>query len=390
MNRRLAEAQHVAQLAYWEIDSATGDVYWSDEMYRLAGLEVGIQPPPTDRFLQVVHPDDRERIQGIADGAIRDLSEFTEQYRLVPPDGPIRIVQSKGRLVVDDAHDRKLVGTVQDISDRVQLETQLLRSQKMDAIGQLAGGVAHDFNNMLTVIEGYTGLLLAGRPRDDADRPHIEEISGAARRAATLTRQLLAFSRQQVLQPRVLSVNDTVTGIEKMLVRLIGEHIEFFTNLDPEADPVNADPGQLEQVLMNLAVNARDAMNHGGVLTIETANVFLDAEFTKHHPSVRPGHYVSLAASRLGNRHRAGEPRPDLRAVLHYEREREGDRPRTVDGSRDRRAVGRPYHCHERDWARHDIPRLLATRREQRENRRCHDDPAHCPRRFGNDPPRRG
>jgi PAS domain S-box-containing protein len=300
LSRRLVEAQRVAQLGYWEIDSATGAVYWSDEMYRLAGLENDHGPAPTNQFLDAVHPDDRERMQRVAGEAVEQLTEFTEQYRLMLPSGSTRTVQAKGRVIVDARGAKKLVGTVQDISDRVHLEAQLRRAQKMDAVGQLAGGVAHDFNNVLTVIEGYSSLLLSGRKPDDQDFASLEEIRGAARRAAGLTRQLLAFSRQQVLQPRLLNLNDAVNGVTKMLGRLIGEHIEFHTKLDPSLDHVRADPGQVEQVLMNLAVNARDAMVNGGVLTVETGNVLLDSVYVSRNPGVTPGSYVMLAVTDTG------------------------------------------------------------------------------------------
>jgi PAS domain S-box-containing protein len=300
LSRRLVEAQRVAQLGYWEIDSATGVVYWSDEMFRLAGIEKKDGPVPTGQFLESVHEADRDRMARVAEEAATQLTEFTEQYRLVLPSGSLRTVQAKGRVIVDEKGARKLVGTVQDISDRVQLEAQLRRAQKMDAVGQLAGGVAHDFNNVLTVIEGYSSMLLAGRKADDLDFASIEEIRGAARRAASLTRQLLAFSRQQVLQPRLLNLNDAVNGVTKMLGRLIGEHIEFHTKLDPTLDQVRADPGQIEQVLMNLAVNARDAMINGGVLTVETANVLLDGVYVSRNPGVTAGSYVMLAVTDTG------------------------------------------------------------------------------------------
>ncbi|HWH53750.1 MAG TPA: ATP-binding protein [Gemmatimonadaceae bacterium] len=315
LSGRLTEAQHVANLGYWEIDSDTGKVFWSEEMYRLAGLEPDVGMPPTDRFLMAVHPEDRERMHAVASNAIAELREFTEQYRIVLPGQPTRIVQSKGRLVVDAVGRRKLVGTVQDITERLQLETQLRQAQKMDAIGKLAGGVAHDFNNVLTVIEGYTTLLLANHPADnpkDEDRAYIEEVRDAARRAAALTRQLLAFSRQQVLQPRVLSVNETLSGVEVMLRRLIGENIEFHTQLAGEVDFVKADPSQLEQVLVNLVVNARDAMPNGGVLTIETANVVLDHSYTWKRPNQPSGPHVMLAVTDTG----IGIPAEDIDRIF--------------------------------------------------------------------------
>ena len=298
--RRLAEAQRVARLGYWEIDSATGDVYWSDEMYRIAGLDVGTRPVPTDQFIAAVHPDDRQRMADVAARAVESLAEVSEQYRITPPGGPTRMVQSIGRVVVSETGERRLVGTVQDITDRVNLERQLRRVQKMEALGQLAGGVAHDFNNMLTVIESYSAMLLSDRLVDDDARGDVEEILGAARRAASLTRQLLAFSRQQVMQPRVLNINDAIDDVERMLRRLIDANIEFRTKLAPGLHTVKADPTQIEQVLMNLVVNARDAMPDGGTITIETANVVLDASFAQRSPAPKPGPYVMLAVSDTG------------------------------------------------------------------------------------------
>ena len=298
--RRLAEAQRVARLGYWEIDSTTGDVFWSDEMYRIAGLEVGTRPVPTDKFIAAVHPDDRQRMADVAAKAVENLTEVSEQYRITPPGGPMRMVQSIGRVIVNERGERRLVGTVQVITDRANLERQLRRVQKMEALGQLAGGVAHDFNNMLTVIESYSAMLLTDRAIGSDARADIEEILAAARRAAALTRQLLAFSRQQVLQPRVLNINDAIGDVERMLRRLIDGNIEFRTKLDPSLDKVMADPTQIEQVLLNLVVNARDAMPDGGIITIETGNVMLDASFAQRAPAPKPGPYVMLAVSDTG------------------------------------------------------------------------------------------
>ena len=180
------------------------------------------------------------------------------------------------------------------------LEAQLAMSQRMEAVGRLAGGVAHDFNNILTAISGYADLLLADLPESDHRRRDVEEILQAAQRAATLTRQLLAFSRRQVLQPKVIDLNALVRNIEKMLRRLIGEDILFATVLHPRLGNVRADPGQLEQVIVNLAVNSRDAMPDGGRLTIETRNVELDDSYTSDRPTVKPGPYVLLSVSDTG------------------------------------------------------------------------------------------
>ncbi|MDQ3818479.1 MAG: ATP-binding protein [Acidobacteriota bacterium] len=180
------------------------------------------------------------------------------------------------------------------------LEEQLRQSQKIEAIGQLAGGVAHDFNNLLTAITGYSDLVMRRLPSDDLLCRHVIEIKRASDRAADLTRQLLAFSRKQILQPKVIDLNSVVRDIDKMLRRLIGEDIDLLTVLDHMLGSVKADPGQLEQVIINLAVNARDAMPKGGKLTIETANVYLGGKYASEHVAVRPGHYVMLAISDNG------------------------------------------------------------------------------------------
>jgi PAS domain S-box-containing protein len=180
-------------------------------------------------------------------------------------------------------------------------EEQLRQSQKMEAIGQLAGGVAHDFNNLLTVISGYAELSLRRLTADDPLHTNLVEIEKASTRAATLTRQLLAFSRKQMLQAKVLDLNTVVREMDKMLQRLIGEDIELLTLLKPDVGQINADPGQIEQVLMNLVVNARDALPKGGKITIETGNAILDETYAHKHTGVQPGRYVVLTVSDDGH-----------------------------------------------------------------------------------------
>ena len=190
---------------------------------------------------------------------------------------------------------------VTETTEMRELEQQLLQSQKMEAVGRLAGGVAHDFNNLLTVIRSYSELLLLDLPADDARRAEVDEIKSAADRAAALTRQLLAFSRKQVLQPRIVDLNEVVRGTERMLRRLIVEDVALATVLAPDLAFVLADPGQLEQVLVNLAVNAADAMPDGGRLTITTTNVELDSTYARRHANVEAGPYVMLAVSDTGH-----------------------------------------------------------------------------------------
>jgi two-component system, cell cycle sensor histidine kinase and response regulator CckA len=198
-------------------------------------------------------------------------------------------------------HEMKMMlGVSTDITARKGLEEQLRQSQKMEAVGRLAGGIAHDFNNVLTAILGYSQMLLVDLPEGDTRREDVQEIEHAANRAATLTRQLLAFSRRQVLQPQILDLNALVENLDKFLRRLIGEDIDLRVHSSPDLWLVSADSGQMEQVIMNLAVNSRDAMPTGGKLTLETANVELDAGYAQRHIAVTPGQYVMLAVSDTG------------------------------------------------------------------------------------------
>ena len=193
-----------------------------------------------------------------------------------------------------------VIGVALDVTDRKHLTDQLRQSQKMQAIGELAGGVAHDFNNLLMVVKGHAQLLLQRMPKDASLHHSVEQMEKAADRAASLTRQLLAFSRKQVLQPRVLDMNDVVGGMIKMFSRVIGENIEMAFVPGANLGRTKADPGQIEQVLLNLVVNARDAMPDGGRLTIETANVELDQAYAAGHVGVEPGPYIMLTVTDTG------------------------------------------------------------------------------------------
>jgi PAS domain S-box-containing protein len=217
----------------------------------------------------------------------KDGSLYTEDQTITP------VRDDRGEI----SH---FIAIKQDITETKKLTQQLAQAQRMESIGQLAGGVAHDFNNLLSVIIGYSEVLTDSLAHDDKTRKHVEEIQKAGQRAASLTRQLLAFSRQQVLEPRVLNLNTCVVEIEKMLRRLIGEDIELRTSLDSALGPVKADPGQIEQVIMNLAVNARDAMPQGGTLVIETSNADLGDEYSQQHPPLPAGRYVMLAVTDNG------------------------------------------------------------------------------------------
>jgi PAS domain S-box-containing protein len=194
-----------------------------------------------------------------------------------------------------------VLAIARDVTERNRLERQFQQAQKMEAIGQLAGGVAHDFNNLLTVILGYGEVLLETLPADDPRRQDVEEIRKAGQSAASLTRQLLAFSRKQILEPVVLDLNAVLANMDRMMGRLIGEDIELIIRLEPELGRAKADAGQLEQILVNLAVNARDAMPEGGTLTIETGNVELDEPYVRTHPGAASGRHIVLAVSDTGH-----------------------------------------------------------------------------------------
>ena len=259
----------------------------------------------TEAFEQI-HPDDRQFVKEVAKEALQTGLTRKLEYRFRHKNGTWRILESTASLIRNaQGEPEKLVIVNRDITERRQAEktlreTQARQAQKMEAVGRLSGGIAHDFNNLLGVIIGYTEILELRLGQSDPLRKSVEEIKKAGQRAASLTRQLLAFSRQQVLEPKVLDLNAVVADVEKLLRRLIGEDIELTTVRDSTLGRVMADQGQIEQVIMNLAVNARDAMPNGGKLTIETANAELDESFVRHTPYVRPGPYVQLAVTDTG------------------------------------------------------------------------------------------
>jgi PAS domain S-box-containing protein len=224
----------------------------------------------------------------------------TYEIEIVAKNGKRIAVEVNTKLILQDGAPVGVQGIARDVTDRKHLEDQLRQSQKMEAIGQLAGGVAHDFNNLLTAINGYSTLALQRLEDDHPVRPYLEEVKKAGDRAANLTRQLLAFGRKQILQPLPINLNDVVTDMNNMLRRLIGEDIVLTAKLDPALKKIQADPGQIEQVLVNLVVNARDAMPQGGKLTIETSSRELDPEYAAKHVGVQPGNYVMLAVSDTG------------------------------------------------------------------------------------------
>src|SRR5262245_29154557 len=240
-----------------------------------------------------------------------DVPMLQEQLAKIPMDSGLRLggtwrhSKKDGTIItVEVTHSRVLYNgcdaffaVMNDITQRKKYEETLTHSTKMEAVGRLAGGVAHDFNNILTIILGYCNLTLDQLKPWDPLRQNIEGVRKAAERAALLTRQMLAFSRRQVLQPKVLDLNAIVEDTSKMLRRLISEDIDLETALDPSLDRIKADPGQIEQILINLTVNARDAMPDGGRIVIETRNAQLDSDYALSHVETKPGRYVLIAVS---------------------------------------------------------------------------------------------
>jgi two-component system, cell cycle sensor histidine kinase and response regulator CckA len=236
-----------------------------------------VPPSEWEDYYDLFHPDgktpmSREQVphfRALKGEIVRDA-----EMMIIPRQGKPRTLLASGQAIVSATGENLgAVVAMHDITERQHLEEQLRQAQKMEAVGRLAGGIAHDFNNLLTVIMGYNGLLLMRLAEDDPARPNVEEVGRAAQRASSLTRHLLTFSRKQILQPRVLDLNSVVAEVEKMLHRLIGEDVHLKTQLDAEIGNVKADPGHIEQLIMNLAVNARDAMPDGGTLTIRTATI---------------------------------------------------------------------------------------------------------------------
>jgi len=302
--QRLTMALSAAGMAVWEWDLASSGITWSKEFERLAGLEPGAFRGTYAAFLGLVHEDDREALDAVLRRALAAPAPndaFEADARLVRPDGTVRWLATSGSVLRGPAGRAVgMLGVVHDITARRNLDQQLRRSQRMEAMGRLAGGIAHDFNNLLTVIQGYSELLVKSMDADDPRRLDAEEVESAARRAANLTRQLLAFSRQQMLEPRIVRPNTIIRDIEKLLASLIGASIELRVELAPDSGTVQVDPTQLEQVVMNLVVNARDAMPTGGVLTVSTSVADVADRTQMGTDVMQPGRYVMLSVRDTG------------------------------------------------------------------------------------------
>lgn len=252
-------------------------------------------------LMQTVAPEYREQARQMIARKLAGEAETIYDLEILAKDGSRVALEVNTRLICQNGVPMGVQGIARDVTERNQLEAQLRQSQKLEAVGQLAGGVAHDFNNLLTVILGYSEMILSRMDHNHPLRHNLNEIKKAGESASSLTRQLLAFSRKQVLQPKVIDLNSVVTDMARMLLRLIGEDLELVTDLKPSLARVRADPGQIEQVLINLVVNARDAMPRGGTLTIKTDNVVVDDELARKYVSIKSGPHVMLTVSDTGH-----------------------------------------------------------------------------------------
>lgn len=270
--------------------------FLSEECRKLTGYKVeDLIDNRVLSFNDLIHPDDRDKVWKDWNDAVTPRAAARMEYRIITADGLTKWVFEKGVPVVDD--DGRVIaleGIIIDISDRKELEDRLIQAGKMESVGRLAGGVAHDFNNMLSVIMGYTEMALEEAPESSLLFTQLEQILAAARRSKQVTRQLLAFARKQTITPRFLDLNDTVSGMLKMLQRLIGEDVGL--EWQPHGEPlcIHMDPGQIDQIMANLCVNAKDAVSDTGCIIIKTRPVLIDEAFTRQHPGAGKGEYALL------------------------------------------------------------------------------------------------
>jgi signal transduction histidine kinase/DNA-binding response OmpR family regulator len=298
---RMRFALESAGVGIWDMDCVTGAVQWSAILESQYGVAPGMFGGTFAAFVGRVHPDDRQSAVETLENAMKAGSDFSLLHRSIWPDGTEHWLSGAGRFHLGE-HGQAVrgIGISLDATERRSLEEQFQHAQKMEAVGRLASGVAHDFNNVLTAILGYCELLLNDTPSDDPRHSDIALIHKAGITAASLTRQLLAFSRKQIIEPTLLDLNLVAAEMQSMVGRLLGEDVRIVLRPQPQPARVHADRGQMEQIIMNLALNARDAMPKGGTVTIETADVELDAHYAKRHRSAVAGSYVALTVTDTG------------------------------------------------------------------------------------------
>ena len=297
---RLAAQATKDAISDWHFESGT--VWRCDNYWERFGYPAKKPGPDVATWREMIHPEDRDRVlNGLQTAFARQASSHEVEYRLRRADDSYAIVLERTYIVYGKSGDpTRTISAMTDLSDRRELEEQFRQAQKMESVGRLAGGVAHDFNNLLMIISGYAYMMGEQLGPEDKFHKNLDQILKAADRAASLTQQLLAFSRKQVLFPRIIDLSAVVEDGLKMIQRLVGEDIELKVSLGKALSAVKADPGQIIQVLMNLCVNARDAMRNGGELRIETTKIFVDLEAARKRAELVPGNYTALVVSDTG------------------------------------------------------------------------------------------
>ncbi|WP_020677553.1 PAS domain S-box protein [Geopsychrobacter electrodiphilus] len=306
LTQRLLLATSSAKLGIWDWDIPENSMIWDERMFELYGIRPEESPNNVDAWMNGLHPEDKEAAVAACQAAVNGGPEFDTAFRVCHPDGKVRHLKANALVVRGaDGQAERMIGINADITDqklaeneRERLESQLLQAQKIESIGQLAGGVAHDFNNMLGVILGHAEMALRKEGQGKCVTTNLEQIRLAAKRSADLTRQLLTFARKQTITPKILDLNDTVAGTLKMLQRLIGENIRLSWSPKSDLWTTKVDPSQMDQILANLCVNARDAIAGSGNISIQTGNASIDKAYCMARPyELYPGDYVQLSVS---------------------------------------------------------------------------------------------
>jgi PAS domain S-box-containing protein len=303
-DEQLQSALDAARMGIWSWSAEDNALVWDDALRRIYGLAPGDRIQGYEDFLSRVHPDDRAFVDQTVRRAMTESGTLDYEFRVVLPDGRIRWIADQGRVIsLGPGRPPAMSGVCMDVTDRRATEEQLRQAQRMETVGRLAGGVAHEANNQMSVVLGSSDFILRRHDIAEAVRADVENIRSAALRTSAVTAQLLAFSRRQVLKPQVLDLNGVITRFAPTLRRVMGEDCNVTVRLSPDLAPVKADPGQLDQVLLNLALNARDAMPRGGALTLETFPTELDPSMSglKGGAVVRPGPYVVLSVTDTGH-----------------------------------------------------------------------------------------
>jgi PAS domain S-box-containing protein len=299
--KRLAEAQRVAHIGSWTYAPGTNQFTWSEEMYRIFGWAAEKRAPLYPELQRFIHPEDWINFDSAVQKALREGEGYELELRVIRPDGNLRHVLSKAEVRIGrNGEIIQIMGIAQDTTEQKNLERQLHHAQKMEAVGQLAGGIAHDFNNILTATIGYISLMLMKMEEDNPLRHYAVQILSSSEKAAALIQSLLAFGRKQIMNPQPADLNEVIKKGQKLLKRLVREDIELVTELCPEPFTVMADSIQLEQVLMNLVSNARDAMPNGGTVFIKTEPFSMDNAFTHTHGYGKPGTYACISITDTG------------------------------------------------------------------------------------------